>query len=171
MKKKILTLALALSLLVALVIPASAALAQTGTTGVSGTLATTYTITPPATIDFGLISAAGPYTSIDYPVTASTNDGLITSVDIGVADASANAGFLTLGANSFATALTAKGGDIVAYAAVSGTDIMLESLEPLAGPGSYTLIDFSVEQTIVAGDLVLPAGAYSTTLTFTATFN
>lgn len=136
----------------------------------SPVLAAQYSITAPVAIDLLTFSAATDYTSADFDVITSTNDKGMSTVDIGVADTSGNAGYLMNGAAvALTNPLQAKGGDVTAYTDVTATDIMLVTGGILAS--GYTFYDFSVQQTIVAGDLMKPPGVYSTTLTFTATFN
>ncbi len=172
--KKLAAIATVLAILGLLIIPASALAAgnSSGDTSVGGTISTYYTLIAPAPIDLGTtISSAGDISKGPYSVTVSTNDAAITTCGITVADKQAgpkgtNAGHLMNGTYAMAGNLVVSGGDKT-NTVLNSTAIPLRA--PTAPLATASITDFRVTQTIGAADLA-HAGAYSLTLTFTATF-
>jgi hypothetical protein len=172
--KKLGAIATMLAILGLLTIPASALAAggSSGDTSVGGTISTYYTLVAPGPIDLGTtISSAGDIVKGPFSVTVSTNDPLISTCGITVADKQAgskgaNAGRLMNGSYAMASNLILSGGDKT-NTVLGPTGIALRA--PTSSLASASITDFRVSQTIGAADLA-HAGAYTLTLTFTATF-
>jgi hypothetical protein len=173
--KRLAAIATTLAILGLLIIPATALAAggSSGDTSVGGTISTYYTLSAPTSIDLGTtISSAGDIPKGPFGVTVSTNDPAITTCGITVADKQAatkagNAGHLMNGSYPMAAPLFLSGGDKTTNTVLAAAALSLRaSSTPLA---SASITDFRVFQTIGGGDLA-HAGAYTMTLTFTATF-
>jgi len=172
--KKLAAIATMLAILGLLIIPASALAAggSSGDTSVGGTISTYYTLIAPAPIDLGTtISSAGEIAKGPFNVTVSTNDAAITTCGITVADKQAgpkgaNAGHLMNGSYAMASNLILSGGDKTNTVLNAAAIPLRASSTPLA---TASITDFRVSQTIGTADLA-HAGAYTLTLTFTATF-
>jgi hypothetical protein len=134
------------------------AMAETDTTGVSGSIAQTITVDGPTSI--ALTFVAGE--------TAASNAQTITvqnnvAVNVTVKDqAETTPGYMKAGATSLAGALQVKGGDLASYAAVT-TEQTLKS--GWAAGENNQITDFYVQQAVAWTD---PPGDYSLTLVFTA---
>ncbi len=173
--KKLAAFATILAILGLVIMPASALAAggSSGDTSVGGTISTYYALVAPGPIDLGTtISSAGDIPKGPFNVTVSTNDAAITTCGITVADKQAgpkgaNAGHLMNGAYAMAANLFVSGGDKLTNTVLSGTAIPLRA--PSTSLASASITDFRVFQTINTADLA-HAGAYTLTLTFTATF-
>lgn len=172
--KKLAAMATMLAILGLLIMPASALAAggSSGDTSVGGTISTYYTLTAPAPIDLGTtISSTGEISKGPFNVTVSTNDALISTCGITVVDKQAgtkagNAGHLMNGTYAMASNLILSGGDKT-NTVLGATAIPIRAPSTLVASASVN--DFRVSQTIGTTDLA-HAGAYTLTLTFTATF-
>ena len=149
--------------------------AETGTTTVTGTLSVVYTLVVPTAITLGPFIAAQAYSDTGKSITVSTNDPGMTNCGITIRDAKVNnPGYLTLGGTDAggATKLTNKlrveGGAQVGLTDLLDTIVLKDGGTPIA---TANIADFDVSQTIAAGDLTKTSGAYSLTMTFTATFS
>lgn len=165
---------LAISGMMILPMTAFASGSSSGETSVSGTLVTSYKLTPPDTIDLGSIDATGETIGGPFSITVNTNDATVTTCGITVADKDAaakgvEAGRMTDGSGHFLlNGLFLRGGDVTANALLAATPRTLRaSGTPVA---DANINDFNVSQPIMDDDFKHP-GTYTMTLTFTATFN
>lgn len=173
--KRLVVLAAAIAAMALLAFPGVVMGAQgsSGDTPVGATITTYYTLTAPAPIDLGAtISTIGDISRGPYNVSVSTNDAMVTTCGITVADKQAaskgaNVGKLTSGAYAFGGNLQVGGGAITGESVLGATPVTLRAASTPYANASIT--DFHVKQSIVAGDLS-HAGNYALTLTFTATF-
>lgn len=176
-KKKMLILAALVALAAALVVPmvVSGEYSDTGETTVSGNIGATYSVTAPENFGLGNFTAVQNYTSGNKQITATTNDSDKSTVTITVSDSKTSTkGYLTLvgqdDANKQLTnPLDVKGGAVINYTPLTSNQTLASNVN--LSSGSYSISDFSVQQTISSADLLKTAGTYSITLTFTATFN
>lgn len=145
-----------------------------GDTSVSGTLVTSYKLTPPDTIDLGSIDAVGDIEKGPFSISVSTNDGTVTTCGITAADKDATAksgeaGRMADGSGHFLlNGLFLRGGDITDDALLTATPRTLRASTTLIAAAGID--DFYVMQPILLNDFANP-GTFTMTLTFTATFN
>jgi len=169
-KRRLIIIAALAALAALLAIPAVVMGDATHTTTVTGIIGATYSLTSPDTISLGDFISATNYNSSNQTISANASGSSATSVTISVSGS--NGGYLSKdngGAIKLDNPLSVKGGDISSYTPITSAQT-LENSGILSG-GTYSINDFSVQQTITSNDLNKTAGTYSITLTFTATFN
>jgi VCBS repeat-containing protein len=166
-KKSLFTVLAVVSLLGVMVSPMQV-LAGTGTdsSNVSGTMETYYTLDVPASFSLGSISKTASATSSAQTITVTTNDASSPNVTIAVRGED---GQLENPSAKISPALQINSGGLgwtnqaISSSNVSGSN----SLTIVEGTASAT---FTLTQPIITNAGLIPAGTYSETLTFTATF-
>ena len=169
MIKKILALVSVVVLLTALA--PIAVFAQTDDTIVSGTLGSYYTITAPTSVSLGTLDNTTVTSSAGQTLSVETNDATKTTVDITVKDTSASfQGYLKSSSVALSSALQLSGTGLSTIDPLTGSDQTLTSGATLSGTGVKT---WSVSDLVIAQPAfdMVAAGTYTTTITFTATFN
>jgi hypothetical protein len=169
-KKRILTLSIALALLAVLVVPmATFADDASGGTTVTGNVLSYYTLTAPPGFSLTLNPAQATSSQIKT-LSVATNDNTMTSVGINVNGTSGQSGKLKSGGTSLSTALTLAGTGLTTRT-LTDTNQVLIAAAGLSVAGSekvWSVSDLVITQP--AFDAV-PAGSYTITITFTATFS
>jgi hypothetical protein len=169
-KKRILTLSIALTLLAVLVVPRAAFADVSGGTTVTGTVLAYYTLTAPAGFSLTL-NPAQATSSPGKTLSVATNDSGMTSVRINVKGTAGQTGMLkSSGGTSLSTALTLAGTGLTTQT-LSDTDLALIAAAVLGASGAekvWSVSDLVITQPAFTA---VPAGSYTITITFTATFS
>jgi hypothetical protein len=172
MKKRILGVSMALVLIAVMALP-MAVLAQESDTGdstVTGDVGSYYTIVVPATIDFNTLSLSGE-NSGEVVLSVATNDLTQTTVTITAQDA-VNAGVLTSGSNTLSTALRLQVTGQPAVPFTNTDPITLITDASLSSNGDEKIWGDASNLTFIQPAFTAVAASdYTTTITFTATFN
>ena len=164
MNRKIMALSLVLALILVIVVPLSAFASTLGTTQVQGALAATYTLSVPTDFSFSPFTIAGG-TKSGQTLTATVGGGSETKVTITAEDLTGNLGFLKNGGTPLSTALHLQIG--ATDVTLSGSPQALVTDGPIVG-GTWTTSLLTITQPAFSQ---VAAGTYTTTITFTATFN
>ena len=163
--KKVLVLAMALTLMAALAMPMAALAAESDTTEVSGTVAAAIEVTAPAPASLGDMVVGDNELASNITVTVNCTS---LSWTLGAADkrvSPVSAGHMDDNTTALTNALKIKGGDQGSYAALSASDVLLET-SGAASAGETDISDVNFQQTVEYADQV---GTYSIVITFTGT--
>ena len=155
----ILSLIFALAISLSVTIPALAD-TPSGTTAITGSLATHVEISVPAGFALPELIPGQDSTSAVKTVTVNCNKANWT---LAVKEDSGD-GKMSDGGNILANALKIKGGDVGSYTALSGTDLKLKDANGAKGTVAVDNIYF--QQSTTWDDV---AGSYAITVTFTVT--
>ena len=168
--KKIIKRAVVLTLLVALLVPATVFAAE-DTVAVSGDVEAILTLTVPGPIALGNLPVGATTGSDDQSITVGTNNpGGFTLTVRDSNQVGANIGRMVSGANVLFNPLEVKGGDTTTYTpltVVETTTVLVKATTTAAE--DVTINDFSVQQQVLWDDPV--AIGYSITLYFIAMDN
>lgn len=137
-------------------------------THVNGDIGSTYTLSVPSDFGLGTLNSAGGTNSGSKILTATTNDLLKTSVKIDVLGT--NGGKLTKLSTSLSSSLSLSGTGLTTTS-LTGTNQTLIAAGTLSGSpeATWSVADLVITQP--AFTTPVPAGNYTCTITFTATFN
>ena len=163
--KKVLVLAMALTLMAALAMPMAALAAESDTTEVSGTVAAAIEVTAPAPASLGDMVVGDNELASNITVTVNCTS---LSWTLGAADkrvSPVSAGHMDDTTTALTNALKIRGGDQSSYAALSGSDVLLEDTGATTA-GQTDISDVNFQQTVEYADQV---GTYSIVITFTGT--
>jgi hypothetical protein len=166
MKKRILTIAMAVALLAVTILPVTV-MAEDAV--VSGTVGTYFTLTVPSTITLPTLNYSTTNPSTAQTISAQTNDATKNVATVTVSGS--DSGKLTYSGTSLSSALSLGGTGFTTVALTGST-------QSLVGTSDGALSTVGVEKKWTKTTLVItqpaftavPAGTYTCTLTFAATF-
>jgi hypothetical protein len=155
---------MALALVVALVVPMVALAAESDTTEITGTVAVAIEVSAPSSAALGSMEVSETNELVGGPITVTVNCTQ-TGWTLGASESGGNGFMSSAVSTDLLNPLQIKGGDIAAYTALSGTDVLLEETGADAA-GETEIEDVNFNQKVVYADT---AGAYSIIITFTGT--
>jgi hypothetical protein len=156
-----------LTLLAALLVPATVFADDTGTIGVTGDVPSTLTLTLPAgPIALSALTVGETKDSSAQEITVATNDpgGLTLKVRDNIQETTI--GKMVSGENVLTNPLKVKGGDIASYTALSTEAAGTVLIKTNEAAEEITIADFSVQQQVLWDDPI--DDGYSLTLYFIA---